>query len=177
MARNEHEAKQIVFNRRVERRFETSHGALFRLEQRFERSLIALDAFAAAKLVDGAVLRRGHEPCSGIRGNSGARPTFERCDERVLRELLRATDVADEPRQSRDESRRFDAKDRVDRAMRFADRHAPDVARPEPSPPRAFGTALAAEATHRGLMAHPSSGSGASKNDGTTSMERRTMAE
>ena len=54
----------------------------------------------------------------GIVRDAGLRPLLERRDERVLREVLGEPDVAHDPREPRDELRRLDPPDRLDRAVR-----------------------------------------------------------
>ena len=70
-----------------------------------------------ADAVDGAVLRRRHQPGAGILRHTVFGPLLERGHQRVLRQLLGDADVAHETREPRDQPRRLDPPDRVDGAM------------------------------------------------------------
>jgi hypothetical protein len=48
-------------------------------------------------------------------------PLLECRDQRILGELLRKTDIADDPRETGDEPGGFDPPDRIDRAMGIRD--------------------------------------------------------
>src|SRR5258708_14596784 len=84
---------------------------------------LALQPLASSQEINRAMLRRGHEPGAGIVGDARLRPSLERGDERVLRELLGETDVANDACETGAESGRFDPKDRLDSAMRSGRRH------------------------------------------------------
>jgi hypothetical protein len=117
VAAREHEAQQIVADVVVERGVEVRRRRVaLELEHVAELLVLAVDALPAAQLVERAVLRGGHEPRAGALGQARARPRLERRDERVLRELLGAADVAGEAREAGDEPGGLDAEDRVDRA-------------------------------------------------------------
>src|SRR5947207_418823 len=62
-------------------------------------------------MVDGAMLRRRHEPRARIVRDARLGPLLERGDERILREVFRDADVADDARQTGDESGGLDPAD------------------------------------------------------------------
>ena len=74
-------------------------------------------------VIDGAMLRGGHEPGARVVRDARLRPLLERGDEGVLREFLGKTDVAHDPRETGDEPGRLDPPDCVDRAMCIGSRH------------------------------------------------------
>ncbi len=127
VAGDEDEPEQIVADAIgpfVDRRLEIGHGVLFAGELAADLFVLALEPFDPAPMVDGPVLRRGHEPGARISRNARCRPLLERRDERVLGQILGNADVAHDPRESGNEARRFDSPDRVDGFLRFGD-HAP----------------------------------------------------
>jgi hypothetical protein len=63
------------------------------------------------------MLRGAHKPRARLFGDTRVGPLLERRDERVLRELLREADVADDSREARDQPGGLDPPDRVDGAM------------------------------------------------------------
>lgn len=65
------------------------------------------------------MLRGAHEPGAGIVRHSRLGPFLERDDERVLREILREADVADNAREAGNQLCRLDPPNRVDGAMGF----------------------------------------------------------
>src|SRR2546421_10092540 len=85
--------------------------------------MLAFQKLIPAKVVDRAVLRRGHEPGAWVVRDARLGPLFERGDESVLRELLGKADVAHNAREAGDDSGRLNPPDRVDRAMRVSSRH------------------------------------------------------
>ena len=89
---------------------------LLRLELVADLLVLAFEHRVAAEAVDRAVLCGRHQPRARIVGHARQRPLFERGDQRVLREILGEADVADDARQPRDDLRRFDAPDGVDRS-------------------------------------------------------------
>ena len=58
--------------------------------------MLSLQELVPTKVIDRPILCRGHQPRSGIPGNAIDRPLFERRHERVLRQVLGQTDIADE---------------------------------------------------------------------------------
>ena len=63
MAGDEHQTQQVVAHVIVERRVEVGRGRLlFDLELMAELLVLPFEQLAAAEEIDGAVLRRGHEP-------------------------------------------------------------------------------------------------------------------
>ena len=85
--------------------------------------MLAVQQLAAAKLVDGAPLRGGHEPGAGVVGNARLGPALERGDECVLRQVLRQADITGHAREPGDELGRLDAPHRVDGAVGIGRRH------------------------------------------------------
>src|SRR5258708_29561931 len=85
--------------------------------------MLQLEHRPPAEEVDGTMLRRGREPGTRGVGDARLRTLFERRDESILCKILSDPDVADDPRQTGDESRRFNPPDRVDRAMSVGSRH------------------------------------------------------
>jgi hypothetical protein len=66
--------------------------------------MLAFEKGAATEQVDRAMLGRGHEPGAGVARNTAVRPLFERSDQRVVCEVLRKPDIANEASQPGDES-------------------------------------------------------------------------
>jgi hypothetical protein len=117
VARDEDEAQEVVAHVVVDGLFDRLAPALFLgLGVVPHRLLRALGELAAAQAVDGAVLRRRHEPRAGVVGHARLGPLLERRHERVLRELLGEADVAHHAREAGDDPRRLDPPDGVDRA-------------------------------------------------------------
>src|ERR1700687_673755 len=124
MTRGEDQAQEIVADVVVESGVEIRRRQLLlELELPPELLMLALEQLVAAKAVDRAVFRGGHEPGSGIVRNPGLGPALEGGDKRVLRELLGNADVAHDPGETRDEPRRLDAPNGVDRAMGIGSCH------------------------------------------------------
>jgi hypothetical protein len=99
MTGGEYEAKEVIANVIVERGVAIRPGhLLLDLELATELLLLALEHLAPAQPVDGTMLRGGHEPGARLVRDARLRPPLERDDERVLRELLRETHVAYDPR-------------------------------------------------------------------------------
>src|SRR5205823_717196 len=82
-----------------------------------ELDMLAPEQLLPLEVVDGVMLRRGHEPGAWVLRHPRLRPLLERGDERVLRELLGETDVAHDARETADQPSRLDPPDRVDRTM------------------------------------------------------------
>ena len=119
----EDEAEQVVSDVVVDRGVElVDRGVAPKVELAPQSSCLR-SGRPVSELVDRAILGRGHQPGAGILGNARLRPLLERDDERLLREVLGEAHVADDPGQPRDEPRRLDSPDRVDRAMRVGSRH------------------------------------------------------
>src|SRR5262249_15316223 len=96
--------------------------------------------------IERAVLRRGHEPGARIVGNAPFGPSLERCDESILRELLRSADVAREACEAGDDLGLLDAPDRVDHLVSIGSRHGSQLEQLRPSPQaRAYLSAAATE--------------------------------
>ena len=85
--------------------------------------MLAFEKFIPAKVIDRAVLRRGHQPGAGVIRDARLRPLFECGNESVLRELFGNTDIAHNARKAGDNSGRLNPPDRVDRAMCVGSRH------------------------------------------------------
>ena len=104
MAGREHETQKVVADVIVERRVEIRNGHLLPgLELAPELLVLALDELVPAPEIDRTMLRGGHEPCARVVRDARLRPLLERGNERILRELLGPTDVADDPRETGDE--------------------------------------------------------------------------
>jgi hypothetical protein len=91
--------------------------------------VLALEARIPAQVIDRPLLRRGHEPGPRIVRDPRLRPPLERCQERVLRQILRDADVAHDPREAGDQPGRLDPPDRIDRAMCIRSRHGIQLGR------------------------------------------------
>ena len=89
----------------VERGLEVSHGVLeAALQLAAQLRLLLLESGAPPEQVDRTVLRSGHQPRTGIVRNAGRGPPLERRDQRVLRQILRQADVADDPGERGDQA-------------------------------------------------------------------------
>src|SRR6202035_5370055 len=109
MAGNEYEAQQVVANMIVDRSFQISHGGLLPgIDFASEFLVFTLKKFFSTEGVDGAMLRRGHEPGARIIRDARLWPAFESGDECVLCEIFRETDVTHHARESGDEPGRLD---------------------------------------------------------------------
>jgi hypothetical protein len=64
------------------------------------------------------MLGGSHQPSARAIGHAVPRPLLERRHQSVLRQLFRQANVAHDAAEARDEPRRFDTKDRVDRGVR-----------------------------------------------------------
>ena len=82
--------------------------------------MLALKKLVAAKEIDRAMLRRGHQPGARIVRNAGVGPSLEGDNESVLRELLSQTNIANDAREAGDESDGLDSPDSVNDAMSFS---------------------------------------------------------
>ena len=106
MAGGEDQPQQVIADVIVERGVEIGgRGVLRDLQLVAELLMLALEERAPAQEVDGAMLRRRHEPRAWIARNPRLGPLLERGNERVVREVLRDPDVADDTRQPGDEAR------------------------------------------------------------------------
>ena len=122
MAGGEDEAQQVVANLVVERGVEVGPVAAVAKLAR-DLALLAVVQRAAAHDVDRTMLGGRHEPGAGIVGHARFGPALERGDERVLREIFRHPHVSDDAHEPGDESRRLDAPNSFDRAVRVGRRH------------------------------------------------------
>src|SRR5258708_39488669 len=117
MTGREHEAQEVVSDIVVDGGLEVSDGQLLpRVELSAELLVLAREPLASTKLVDSAILRRGHEPGARVVRDPRFRPPLERGDESVLGELLGEADVAHDPRQTGNEPGGLDPPDRINRA-------------------------------------------------------------
>ena len=118
MAGNEDQPQQIVADRIVERVIEVRRmGILVDRQLAADLLVLALEHLVAAQMVEGAPPGGRHQPGARPLRHALARPLPERRDQRLLRELLRQADIADDARQPGNELRLLDAPDSVDRAM------------------------------------------------------------
>ena len=126
VARREDQAQEIVAHVVLGRGLDVLRRRLLpRFELVAERLVLALGHPAPPDHVDRLLLRDRHEPGAGLVRDARDRPVLERGDERVVRELFGEAHVADHARKARDQLRRLDPIDRVDRAVRVGDRHGP----------------------------------------------------
>ena len=65
-------------------------------------------------MIDGPMLRRGHQPRARIARHAGRRPLLQRGDQSILRQFLGQADIAHDARQAGDQPGRFDPPDGVD---------------------------------------------------------------
>src|SRR2546426_7200119 len=117
MARDEDQAQQVIAEIVVESRIQIWHGPLFRTKLATKLSVLALEQSISAEVINRPMFRRGHQPGARVIGDAQLRPLFERGDQSVLCEIFGQSDIAHDPRQSGDESRRLDPPDCVDGAM------------------------------------------------------------
>jgi len=117
MAGHEHETEKIVAELLFESRIQIGYlpGPLQITPELF---VLALQRLAPPDEVDGAVLRRPHEPWAWALRNALGGPLLESGDERILGQLLRRPYVADDASQPGDQPGRLDSPDGFDRAMR-----------------------------------------------------------
>ena len=80
-------------------------------------------ALVAAETVDGPMLCGGHQHAPGLFGMPDCGQRSSR-DERVVSQILRERDVADDPAQRRDQTRGLDAPNGLDGAPRVGPHHA-----------------------------------------------------
>jgi hypothetical protein len=90
---------------------------LLGLELAAKLRVLAIEEFVAAKQINSAVLRGGHQPGAGIIRNAGLRPPLKRDNQSILRELLGQAHIADDARKAGDKPGRLDLPDGVDDAM------------------------------------------------------------
>ena len=118
------EAQEVVADLVVERGIEIRRSSpSLSLELAGDLLVLALEHRLRRSMVDRAMLGGGHEPGARVVRDARLRPLLERGDQRILCQVLREPDVAHDPREAGDESRRLDPPDRVDRAMGVGSRH------------------------------------------------------
>ena len=126
MARGEDEPQQIVADIFVHRRFELARDLVLTLFELVSQLLVfAIEQLAATEVIDRTMFGGGHQPGAGIPRNSGFGPLLQRGHERVVRQIFGKADVAHDSRKACDDLRRFDAPDRIDRAVGVRSRMAP----------------------------------------------------
>ena len=123
MAGNKNQSQEVVANIIIESWLEIRHGQLSFCELAAELFMLALQPRVSSKVINGAMLRGGHQPRARIIGDSGLGPLLQRRDRSVLREVFRQPDVAHHAHEASDQSGRLDFPDRVNRAMGFRCRH------------------------------------------------------
>jgi hypothetical protein len=124
MAGDENETKQIVSDVIVLRDIKIRHGHVsLRLKLATQFFMFSLEELVAAKVIDGAVLRRGHQPSAGIVWNARLRPPLESNHESILRKFLGHTDVADDASEPGYKPGRLDPPNCVDCAVGSGGRH------------------------------------------------------
>ena len=87
---DEHQAQEVVADVVVERRVEIRRTAIScsSLELAAELLVLALEPLVPAEVIDGAMLRGGHEPGARVVRDARLRPLLERGDQRILRQVL-----------------------------------------------------------------------------------------
>jgi hypothetical protein len=123
MAGGEYQLEQIIADVIVGGGFRIAVGALLHLKLVAERIELAPAHALVPGLVDGAILRRGHEPGARIVGDARTRPLLQGRHQRVLREFLRAADVAREAGETCDQPRGLDPPQCIDGARDSRGRH------------------------------------------------------
>src|SRR5688572_402848 len=103
MATREDQPELIVGD--LLRRLLVGRGRLRELGVPADRVFFGLRALAIAQVGQRSVARCRHQPRAGILRDASEWPSFERGDEGVLRELLRAMHVAEDARERRDDLR------------------------------------------------------------------------
>ena len=99
MARGKNETQQVVAHVVVDGGRQRSLGThLSLLELAAEMLVLAVLHLAASQVIDRAMLRRRHEPRARIVRHARLGPLLEGRDERVLRQVFRDPDVADDAR-------------------------------------------------------------------------------
>ena len=114
MASGEGEPQEIVADIVVECRFDIGGGVEPLPHLAADLGVLALRHLLAAQAIDGAVLRRRHQPGAGIVGHAGLRPALQRRHQRILGQFLGEPDIAHHARQAGDQPRRFDPPEGVD---------------------------------------------------------------
>ena len=121
MTGDEDESQEVVAHVLI-RIFGNADG-LFQFEVASHFFGFAFKADVAANLINGMMFGGDHEPRAGFIGNAGLGPLLKRSDKSTLREILGETHIADEAREGRDQSGRFDPPDCVYRAMDIGKGH------------------------------------------------------
>ncbi len=124
MAGDEHEAQQVVADVIVDGGVEIREPRVpIGLDVVAELLVLTVEHLAPAQLVDGPVLRRGHEPGSRVVRDARLGPALERRHERVLCQILGQADVARDPGEAGDQAGGLDPPHGVDRVVRTRFRH------------------------------------------------------
>src|ERR1700676_3080182 len=79
--------------------------------------MLTLKQLVPAKVIDGPMLRGGHQPSARIVRNARLRPPLEGSDKSILRQLLGHTHIADNASEASNEPGGFDPPNRIDRGM------------------------------------------------------------
>jgi hypothetical protein len=118
MTGREHEAKKVVSDIIVECGVEIRHGhLLLDLELAAKLTVFAFEQLAAAQAVDSTMLRRSHQPCTGVIRDPRLGPLLEGRDKGILRKFFGKTDIAQHAREAGDDTGGLDAPDGVDGAV------------------------------------------------------------
>src|SRR6266540_212274 len=102
MAGNEHQPQQIVANVFINRAVIIRRGQFPGLELASKLFMLTLEQSSTAQVINRTMLCSRHEPRARIIWDARLRPLFERSNESVLREFFRASDIADDPRETSD---------------------------------------------------------------------------
>jgi hypothetical protein len=121
MAGGKDEAKDVIIDDLVQSLIHGfSESPLPEFQFPLNLSVLLLKHAAAAESVDGAPLRRCHQPRRRFFWDAIFRPLFESCNERILSEFLGNAEVTGNARNPRDESRGFDLPYGLDRLVNVA---------------------------------------------------------
>jgi hypothetical protein len=124
MAGNKHEAQEIVADLVIKRGVKIGRRRfLLDFESVAEFPMLALQQLVAAEEIDRPMFCSGHEPGTGLVGDTRPRPLVKRGDERVLRKFLGEIDIPYDPRQAGDQLCLLDPEDCIDHAMCIVSRH------------------------------------------------------
>jgi hypothetical protein len=115
MACRENESQEVVTNVVLDCSVEIGHAQFLDLELTSQLVLLPLEVLISTKHVDRSVLGGSHQPRPRSFRDASLGPLLKSCDERILGELLRQSDVIHNSRDARYDLRRFDSPDSLDR--------------------------------------------------------------
>src|SRR5450432_2021108 len=100
MTGDEQEAQQVIANVVVESGIQIRHGHLFGAKLAAKLLMLAIEKLGPAEMVHRTMFGGGHEPGARVVRDARLRPSLERGDESILREILGKTDIAHDPREA-----------------------------------------------------------------------------